>query len=217
MAEENDALGRESGGALWPERYPLEVLEKIKVTIGSAAFVSLYQQRPSAATGNVFLREWWRTYSEPPAEFKRIVLSLDSAFKVGEESDFSVATVWGATRTGFYLLHMWRQRVEFPKLKQMIVELATEWKANVLLVEDAASGQSLIQELKAGTTLPVLPIKPDRDKVSRANAVTPLIECGKVFIPESAPWKDTWTLSWMKPLASRTVLTTTSWIPRRKR
>jgi predicted phage terminase large subunit-like protein len=191
MAEENDALGRESGAALWPERYPLDVLEKIKATIGSAAFVSLYQQRPSAATGNVFLREWWRSYSEPPAEFKRIVLSLDSACKVGEENDFSVATVWGVTQTGFYLLHMWRERVEFPNLKQMIVTLATEWKANAVLVEDAASGQSLIQELKAGTTLPVLPIKPDRDKVSRANAVTPLIECGKVFIPESAPWKDT--------------------------
>lgn len=58
---------------------------------------------------------------------------------------------------------------------------------NAVLVEDAASGQSLIQELKAGTTLPVLPFKPDRDRVSRANAVTPLIEGGKVFIPESVP------------------------------
>lgn len=64
-------------------------------------------------------------------------------------------------------------------------------EANVALVEDTASGQSLIQELKSGTTMPVHPIKPDRDKVSRANAVTPLIECGKVFIPELAPWKDT--------------------------
>jgi phage terminase large subunit-like protein len=56
------------------------------------------------------------------------------------------------------------------------------------LVEDRASGQSLLQELKSATTLPVLAVKVDSDKLSRAQAVTPLIEAGKVFLPESAPW-----------------------------
>jgi hypothetical protein len=132
IAEENDALGREPGTALWPDRYPLDVLQKIRTVIGTAAFVSLYQQRPSAARGNVFVRSWWRTYAEPPADIKRIVISVDTAFKVGEENDWSVATIWGAAPNGFYLLHMWRERVEFPKLKHMIVTLATEWKANVV-------------------------------------------------------------------------------------
>jgi phage terminase large subunit-like protein len=54
------------------------------------------------------------------------------------------------------------------------------------VVEDRASGQSLIQELKA-TALPVLAIKPDSDKLARAQAVTPLVEAGKVFLPESIP------------------------------
>lgn len=114
----------------------------------------------------MFLREWWRTYSEPPTDIKRIVLSLDSAFKVGEENDWSVATVWGVTANGFYLLHMWHERVEFPVLKQKLIGLCAEWTPNTVLVEGAASGQSLIQELKAGTKLPVLPVKPDRDKIS---------------------------------------------------
>jgi len=187
---EQDEPFRKAGEALWPERYPLATLEKIRTVIGSAAFVSLYQQRPSAATGNVFLRSWWRTYSEPPADIKRIVLSLDTAFKTGEANDYSVATIWGATTNGFYLLHMWRERAEFPALKQKLIGLCAEWNPNVVLVEDAASGQSLIQELRSGTTLPVMPVKPDRDKVSRATAATPLIECGRVFIPELAPWKD---------------------------
>jgi predicted phage terminase large subunit-like protein len=55
-------------------------------------------------------------------------------------------------------------------------------------VEDAASGQSLIQELKDSTSLPVKPIKVDRDKTARANAVTPLCEAGRVYLPQSAPW-----------------------------
>ena len=38
------------------------------------------------------------------------------------------------------------------------------------------------------TRYPIRPIKVDTDKVTRAHAITPLIEAGKVFLPESAPW-----------------------------
>ena len=187
---EQDEPFRKAGEALWPERYPLATLEKIRTVIGSAAFISLYQQRPSAVSGAVFQRLWWRTYAEPPTEFKRIVFSLDTAFKTGAENDWTVCTVWGVTANAFYLLHLWRQRVELPDLKRKLIELAVEWNPNAILIEDAASGQSLIQELRAGTTLPVRAVKVERDKVSRAHAVTPLIEAGKVFIPEKAPWVD---------------------------
>jgi hypothetical protein len=35
-----------------------------------------------------------------------------------------------------------------------------------------------------------LPVKPLGDKESRASAVSPLFESGRVFLPESAPWLD---------------------------
>ncbi|MGC9237825.1 MAG: phage terminase large subunit, partial [Thiomonas sp.] len=59
---------------------------------------------------------------------------------------------------------------------------------SAILIEDKASGQSLIQELQRATRLPVLPVKVDRDKIARASAITPLIESGRVLLPESAPW-----------------------------
>jgi predicted phage terminase large subunit-like protein len=80
--------------------------------------------------------------------------------------------------------------VEFPELKRRVVELAGLWHPHAVLVEDAASGQSLLQELKK-EPLPILALKPDSDKLSRAHAVTPLIEAGRVLLPESAPWLDT--------------------------
>jgi phage terminase large subunit-like protein len=70
----------------------------------------------------------------------------------------------------------------------MLIALAEQWKPTAILVEDRASGQSLLQELKSATTLPVLAVKVDSDKLSRAQAVTPLVEAGKVFVPEFAPW-----------------------------
>jgi predicted phage terminase large subunit-like protein len=90
--------------------------------------------------------------------------------------------------SGYYLLWFWRGKVEFPELKRRMNWLAQEWRPNQILIEDRASGQSLIQELKHSTALPIIPIKVDKDKLARAEAITPLIEAGKVFLPESAPW-----------------------------
>jgi predicted phage terminase large subunit-like protein len=116
------------------------------------------------------------------------VQSWDTAYKTGSENDFSVGTTWGVADNGYYLLSCWRGRLEFPALKRQMVSLASQYSPAVILVEDKANGQSLIQELKYETALPIRPVAVDRDKMVRAQAVTPLIEAGKVFLPESAPW-----------------------------
>jgi predicted phage terminase large subunit-like protein len=184
IAERDEGFRRE-GEALWPEQFPMERLKQIRETIGGAAWASLYQQRPAAAEGAIFKRGWWQFYREPP-KCSRIVQSWDTAFKRGAENDYSVCTTWGAADNGYYLLHLWRDRVEFPDLKRAFASLAGQWNPEAILVEDRASGQSLIQELKA-TALPVIAVRPDSDKLARAQAVTPLVEAGKVFLPESMP------------------------------
>jgi predicted phage terminase large subunit-like protein len=188
IAEHDESFRRE-GEALWPRRFGLVELEKIRSAVGGRAWASLYQQRPAAAEGVIFKRNYWQFYRPPlTVALNRIVESWDTAFKKGTENDFSVCTTWGVADNGYYLLHLWRGRVEFPELKRVLVSLAEQWKPNTILVEDRASGQSLIQELKNFTALPILPVKVDSDKQTRAQAVTPLMEAGKIFLPESAPW-----------------------------
>ena len=186
IAEQDDEF-RKAGEALWPERFPLETLKVIRAAIGGAAWDSLYRQQPSAAEGAIFKRDWWRFFREQPA-CRRIVHSWDTAFKAGAENDYSVCTVWGVTDSGYYLLWLWRDRVEFPELKRRMGWLAQQWKPTQILIEDRASGQSLIQELRHSTRLPIIAVKVDSDKLARAQSVTPLIEAGRVFLPESAPW-----------------------------
>jgi Terminase RNaseH-like domain len=71
----------------------------------------------------------------------------------------------------------------------MAVECAGAYPLEALLVEDAASGQSLLQELKAESLLPVVGIRPDRDKFSRAAAIEPLVQGGRLFLPDGdSPW-----------------------------
>ncbi len=178
---------RKEGDALWPARFPLEALERIREAIGSSAFLSLYQQRPAPEQGAIFRREWWRSYAGP-VECHRTIFSLDCAFKTGQSNDYSVIAVVAETKEGYYVRHVSRGRWEFPELKRQAVALAEVWRPHCVLIEDAASGQSLIQALKAETRLPILPVRPMGDKVSRAHAVSPLIESGRVFVPSEAPW-----------------------------
>jgi predicted phage terminase large subunit-like protein len=119
---------------------------------------------------------------------RRVIISADTAFKVSSQSDYSAIQVWGEVQTGFYLLAAWKGRVEYPELKRVLISFAEQWKPNEVLIEDAASGQSLIQELRASTSLPIKAIKVDRDKVSRAESCTGMLEAGRVYLPADAPW-----------------------------
>jgi predicted phage terminase large subunit-like protein len=186
IAEQDEAF-RKEGEALWPDKYPIEILNRTREAIGGAAWASLYQQRPAAAEGAIFKRTWWRFYRQAP-QFSQVVQSWDTAFKKGADNCFSVGTTWGLAENGYYLLSVWRGRVEFPELKRVLTAQAEEWKPNAILVEDRASGQSLLQELKSATALPVLAVKVDSDKLSRAQAVTAIVEAGRVYLPEKAPW-----------------------------
>jgi hypothetical protein len=93
---ETDETFRRAGEALWPERYPLPVLEEIKKSIGSAAFVSLYQQRPVASGGAVFKSAWFQTYRDIPPSFKKVLQSWDTVFQAKTTSDYSVCTTWAS-------------------------------------------------------------------------------------------------------------------------
>lgn len=184
---EVDEGWRKPGEALWPERFPIEELDATRRVLGTAAWSALYQQRPVPEEGAIFKLEWWQRYDEIP-EFSSIMLSADTAFKVGSANDYSVVTVWGVAKNGYYLLHVWRARAEFPQLKRQLESMAAQWNPNAVLVEDKASGQSLIQELRQNTRLAIRPVKVDSDKVTRAHAVSPLVEAGRVYLPKAAPW-----------------------------
>jgi predicted phage terminase large subunit-like protein len=194
-----DALHRSEGQPLWPERFPLEALSRIRTAIGSSAWSALYQQRPVSAEGSIFKPTWLTltTFAFEPSQFSRLIFSLDTAFKTGEKNDYSVIAVWGecsqgtsasSPAPGYYLLDVVRERLDFPSLKSRVLAKAAYWKPHAVLIEDAASGQSLIQTLKLETTLPILPVKPVGDKESRASAVSPLFESRRVFLPQAASW-----------------------------
>jgi predicted phage terminase large subunit-like protein len=172
----SDPLGRKPGEALWPSLYPVESLRKIQTDVGSRVFQTLYQGNVSAAQGTIFERDWFRHYATSPEKFSKIVQSWDTAFRANRTADYSVCATLGQTENGIYLLSLYREKVEFPELKRQVAQQANHWKPSEIYIEDLGSGQSLVQELRTSTTDPIIPMRADRDKEARAQAVTGLLE-----------------------------------------
>ncbi|MGO4386784.1 phage terminase large subunit [Microvirga sp. 2YAF29] len=181
---------RKVGDLLHPEREPQSVLDELKRTLGSSAFSAQYLQRPIPQDGEIFNWAWFRTFRTLPVrgEYDEIVQSWDPASKTGADNDYSVCTTWLVQEGRYYLLDIYRERLNFPNLRRRIVELAELHQASVVLIEDKGAGQEMIAMLQEEGRLPIIPVMPLRDKVERAIAQTLQIEAGRVFIPESASW-----------------------------
>jgi predicted phage terminase large subunit-like protein len=99
-----------------------------------------------------------------------------------------VCTTWGIRGKDFFLLNVLRKRLEYPALKRAVRDQHSQFDANVVLIEDKASGTQLIQELIADGCHAVTRYKPECDKIMRLHAQTGAIESGFVHLPEAAPW-----------------------------
>jgi predicted phage terminase large subunit-like protein len=132
-------------------------------------------------------RHWIRRYTELPPQAERLYLfqSWDTAMKGGPDNDWSVCTTWWLTKDRrWYLIDVWRRRVDYPTLKAKVLELAKFQKARRVLIEDTGAGTSLAQELKG--KINVVSIKPEGDKVSQMSVASANIEAGRVYLPERA-------------------------------
>lgn len=187
------ALTEENGlaHALWPARYPVDVLKDIKRTIGTRDFESLYQQRPTAEEGNIIRRDWLRFYEGTP-ELEESIISVDATFTGKATSDFVAMQVWGRYGARKYLLDRVKRRMSITDTIHALVELCAKWpKANLKLIENKANGPAIEDLLKLKVSGIVL-WEPTGDKVARMNAVSPQFEAGNVYLPARHlnPWVD---------------------------
>ena len=187
IAEVEEPL-RKVGDPLDAERWPLTQLYPLRATLGPTNWNSLFQQRPSAAEGNVFKRGFAKFIPRALVKPQRTILSWDTSFgKNNTTSDFSVSLGMQLFERGVFVFDRKRERYNYASLKEATYLQASQVTENfgleALLIEDKASGQSLVQDAQADTRLPVKAIEPDADKVVRANVCVPYWESGRVFFP----------------------------------
>lgn len=180
---------RREGHVLTPQRHSLSYLLQRKLE-EPYVFAAQHQQDPVGRIGAFVMPEWFGTYGDAPLS-GTMVQSWDSAIKTNVRSDWSVGITARYYQGRFYILDVWRRRVEFGELLAQIRSSTVAQRVDRLLIEDAASGQQLIQQLRSepvsGVPLPIA-VTPIGDKLMRFEAQASQIEAGRVVLPRTAPW-----------------------------
>lgn len=179
---------REEGELLHPQREDAALVERAKLELGSSAFAAQYQQQPLPEEGGMVKAAWFKRYDLLPDSIERYVQSWDTAIKSGSKNDASVCLTFAEAKDCTYLVHASVLRLEYPDLKKTVYEHASRWNPAAILIEDRASGQQLLQDIKSETSLPVIKVSPKNDKITRFAAVSALIEAGRVALPEQGSW-----------------------------
>ena len=181
---------RRVGDLLNPERESRAVLEQMRRELGPAVFAAQYQQDPVAPEGNLLKMEWFGVYDEAfeRSDFQKVVQSWDTGMSAAPTSDYSVCTTWGFRARKWYLLDVFRQRLDYPDLKRAVIRRKRDWEADKVLIEDAGSGRSLWQEFSQQGAFRPLMIRVTENKIDRFVGTLGEVEAGNILLPTDAPW-----------------------------
>lgn len=204
------------GELLWPSRYNAGKIAAFKLDLGSYAYASQFQQRPTPAEGGMFKRHWWR-YWQPqganlppisvkmpdgetrhvyaddmPGWWERSAHSWDMTFKETKSGSYVVGLVGATHGPNSYILDLYRDRVEFTGAVQAVRNMhAKHPNVGAKLIEDKANGPAVMDTLRK--EIPgIIAVGVEGSKEARAASSTARVEAGNWYLPHPhiAPWVD---------------------------
>jgi predicted phage terminase large subunit-like protein len=205
---------KEAGEVICPIRFSPKALKRLKQGLGSEYRIAgQLQQRPSPEKGGIFKKDYFCKWTKPKMPFfKHIIQSWDTAFTKRKENtilkvSYSACTTWGLfvdelKKPRVMLLSRWQDQVDYPELRHLAQKMAvdyrddgtidikpdTKYRPSMILVENKASGQSIIPDLQsAGISVIGFNPTPYGDKVNRAEFISAYVENGSVYLPTIEP------------------------------
>ena len=192
----------EQGDLLAPELLTKEKVEQLKnrvvdtetgIANGKQVFYTQYMQKPVAEGGNMVDMSWFQRFdleNLPYMQFDSVYVSADTAQKVKEINDPSGFLKFGVKGTSVYLIDRYNQRAIYQDTKKNLLMFASKFPtANSILIEDANTGSSLIQELPKECNFGIVPISHGGIKKEiRFYNATGAMANGNIYIPKQATW-----------------------------
>lgn len=177
------------GELLWPAAYNDAWVRRKKAKVGPKNWDTQYNQRPHAEGGTEFREEWLghRFSTLLACNVEMWIISVDSAFKDKETSDFCVFQLWAKSGAFYYCVAQIRGKWNYPTMKRKLVEFREAWKAvgiwpDRVVIEDKANGTALIDELMSEVE-GIVRFEPKDGKIVRWRATTGQWEAGQVKLP----------------------------------
>ncbi|GJG88712.1 hypothetical protein tb265_38930 [Gemmatimonadetes bacterium T265] len=180
----------EPGECLFPAMFPPEVIAQTQAELLDD-YPGQYQQRPSAAEGGIFKRDWFRTYDTSPPKLHSVLLACDANVKATKKGSYAVVQLWGRVNADLFLLGQIRARLDFPALLDALrwasaYRVGAHQLAGAKLIEDKANGPAAIATLQR--QLPgVIAVPVEVSKEARWRSASPYVRAGNVYLPGPGP------------------------------
>jgi predicted phage terminase large subunit-like protein len=187
-----------SGEPIWPAKWDGPSLARRKAELDQTdllAWPQEYLNEPRSSDTQMFHPDKWPIYKEPPWGLT-IVQFWDLAISEKTTADWTVGVTIGVDdQNACYLLEIRRGRWDFNSTLSQIGDMGHVWSRATasgtlaaIGIEDVAYQAAAIQEALRRTMLPIRPVRPDRDKVTRARLLEARATAGKILRPEKAAW-----------------------------
>lgn len=177
-------------GLFWPTRFGRGTLKAYKKALGDLQYAGQIQQVPSPPEGSIWKRAWFDIVDPTQLikhEWKEpVYFVMDTAYTMKQTNDPTGILAYFVRDNVMYIVNVAEVYKEFPELLEWVKAYVSinDYKTNsIIYIEPKASGKSVVQQLRYDTNLNVVEIESDMirdDKMTRANAVSPFIQAGKV-------------------------------------
>lgn len=185
----------DDGKALWPERFPIEDLTRIRQNIQPRDWAALYQQRPAPEDGDYFKSEWLHYVSEvPPKSELTIYGASDYATKDGS-GDFTVHMVIGVDKEDrMYVLDVWREQVNSSVWVDEWCNIVLKWRPREWGEEKGQIINSVgpfleTRQRERGAYVYRRQFPSSANKQARAQSIRGRMATKGLFIPSGEVWK----------------------------
>ena len=181
----------------------------------------IYAEIIDPEEAGIIKRNWFKLWphDKPLPRFQYVVQSYDCATSDKTKNDPTACVVFGVFKPNddkpmsAMVIDCWEEHLQYPDLRPKVIDEATSIygddnefgsgkKVDMILIEDKSAGISLVQDLQRGG-LPVRSYNPgSADKMMRLNLVAPIIQRGRIYIPESTTTPGA-PRSWVEPLLNQ--------------
>lgn len=194
-----------NGKCYFPTKYPKEVLEELKRDQGADIFNSQYMLDPTNSddavfrVGNInyYLDEEMALERDTGAyrgkvQFQQVFVLTDLAITQGKRSDYTVIMILGITwDKKIYVIDYIRDKLTPSDILKSIFEMYDKARKYGYVrgvgVETVAFQKVMMYLIKdeakrRGISIPLIELKPNKDKTLRINGLVPLVDSGDIYM-----------------------------------
>lgn len=177
----------DDGTVIWPEVRPAEVIEEAKAGMSPYDFSALFMGHP-VPRGNALFNEP-QYYDKVPGNIV-VGVGYDLAYTAKTHADYSVVVVMATDGQKFYILDVVRKQTDATTFSKELKRLREQYPKSVFMSYISGPEKGSVSLLNSiGLNLSFLPAT--TDKFDRAQSVSAAWNSGKVLLPKSAPWLNT--------------------------